>query len=216
MCWGEKNENDKWYEVKCEVRQQFYSHVRERGCGNSHIGAKNKNATLCCFATQHSANVLFLLVAFFSPFVVCTFFFAVFAFARACCVFVFISLENGAFILSLSMSPSLSQSCRTQFHYLHLHYSLPLHLFFCFCFCFASACSIALKHTHTIRTFNVSHDGGMFLYSPYDNIVCRYIFINILLFCSSNLTICASTIECHTMEYIHTHLEFRTVKCRRQ
>lgn len=184
---------------------------------------KNENATLCCFATQHSANV-FLLVAF-SPHSSLCVFFAAFAFARACCVFVFISLENGAFTLSLSIPPSLS--LRTQFRHPHIHphCSLPLHLaLFLPSMCLLHCAQKYIRtrtHTHTNRTFGVSHGGGMFLCSPSDNIVCRYIFINILLFCSSNLTMCASAMECHPMECMHiyvwcVYLEFRTVKCRRQ
>lgn len=79
MCRGEKNENDKWYEVKCEVRQQFYSHVRETWLWKFSHWSRNKGKMKMrrSVVSQHSTVQMFYfrLSFFLSPFVggVCVF-----------------------------------------------------------------------------------------------------------------------------------------------
>lgn len=83
---------------------------------------KNKNATLCCFATALCKCFIFCF-CFADFFPLIRLLSCVFAFAFACCVFVFISLENGALVRFHSHPPplliplfSMCLLARTDFH----------------------------------------------------------------------------------------------------
>lgn len=124
---------------------------------------KNKNATLCCFAT-----------ALCKCFIFC-FCFADFFFLSSVCWVVFLLL---LLLVVFLCSFHLRTARSFVFTLTLLHFSFH---------CFPCACSRA-----PISIAGVSL-GGVFSFTVWQQpTVCRYIFINILLFCSSNLGICSN------------------------